>query len=87
LWQNGAFPVIDLPETAPNADIIEQCLKMTGFDQGHIKTYKIIEIKKVNIRGSLPNDYFAAIIDSDLGEKIVLFQYRSGWWTRVYDQK
>jgi hypothetical protein len=63
---------------------------MTGFDQSHIKTYRIIEIRKVKIRGSLPDDYSAALIDSDLGKKIVLFQYQGpdvGWWTRVYDQK
>ncbi|MBU1631113.1 MAG: hypothetical protein KKD89_00905 [Candidatus Omnitrophica bacterium] len=62
---------------------------MTGFDQGRIKTYRIIQIRKVKIRGSLPDDYFAALIDSDLGKKIALFQYQGtavGWWTRVYDQ-
>ncbi|MCK5607448.1 hypothetical protein KAR91_36525 [Candidatus Pacearchaeota archaeon] len=89
VWQNGAFPIIDLPETAPNADVVAQCFKMTGFDQRHIKTYRIIQTRKVKIRGSLPDDYFAALIDSDLGKKIVLFQYKGtavGWWTRVYDQ-
>jgi hypothetical protein len=63
---------------------------MTGFDEGHVKRYKILEIKKVTIDGPLPDDYIAALVETDLGEKIVLFQYSNasiGWWTRVYDSK
>jgi hypothetical protein len=63
---------------------------MTGFDEGHVKRYKILEIKKVKIDGPLPDDYIAALVKTDLGEKIVLFQYgdtSTGWWTRVYDSK
>lgn len=88
MWRNGAFPIINLSETASNVEVIAQCVKMTGFDQGHIKTYKIIEVRKVKIPGPIPDDYFAALIDSDFGKKIILFRYegpKSGWWTRVYD--
>ncbi|MEW6009112.1 MAG: hypothetical protein AB1629_05730 [Candidatus Omnitrophota bacterium] len=86
LWRNGLFPIINLPKTAKHSEVIAECFKMTGFDQGHIKDYKIIEIRKVKISGSLPDDYFAALVDSNLGKKIVLFQYNNGWWTRVYNQ-
>ena len=90
MWINGISPVISLPNTAESSAVIAECFKMTGFDEGHIKNYKILEIKKVKIRGPLPDDYYAALVDTDLGEKIVLFQYSNpstGWWTRVYDSK
>ena len=90
MWINGITPVIGLPRTTESSAVIAECFNMTGFDEGHVKHYKILEIKKVKIRGPLPDDYFAALVDTDLGEKIVLFQYNNpstGWWTRVYDSK
>jgi hypothetical protein len=51
---------------------------------------KYLRSKKVKIDGPLPDDYIAALVETDLGEKIVLFQYgntSTGWWTRVYDSK
>ena len=90
MWINGISPVISLPETAENSAVIAESFRMTGFDEGHVKNYKILEISKLRIRGPLPDDYFAALVDTDLGEKIVLFQYNSlatGWWTRVYDSR
>jgi len=90
MWINGISPVISLPNSAESSAVIAECFKMTGFDEGHVKHYKILEIKKVTIRGPFPDDYFAALVGTDLGEKIVLFQYNNsptGWWTRVYDSK
>lgn len=90
LWMNGGYPAIKLPQKAKHDEVIAECFKLTGFDQGHVKDYKIVKIKKVNIRSPLPEDYFAALTDTDLGKKIVLFRYESlttGWWTRVYDLK
>ncbi len=90
LWMNGAYPLIKLSEKAKHDEVIAECIKMTGFDEGHVKDYKIIKIKTVKIRGPLPEDYFAALMDTDLGKKIVLFKYvnfTAGWWTRVYDLK
>lgn len=90
LWMNGGSPLIKLPETAENSEVIAECFKMTDFDHGHVNKFKILEIKKIKIRGALPDEYLAALVDSDLGKKIVLFRYTgsiTGWWTRVYDQK
>jgi hypothetical protein len=86
-WQNGVFPVINLPETASPNEVIAQCFKMTGFNEGRIKTYKILETKTVRIPGSLPVTYTAALVDSDLGQKIVLIKHiqPDHWWTRVYN--
>lgn len=88
LWMNGIYPSIKLSEKAGHEKVISECFKMTGFEKGHVKDYKIIAIKKVKIRGPLPDDYFAALTDTDLGKKIVLFRYENpdtGWWARVYD--
>ena len=90
MWINGITPLVSLPETTESRAIIAECFKMTGFDEGHVKRYKILEIKKVKIDGPLPDDYIAALVETDLGEKIVLFQHSNtsiGWWTRVYDSK
>lgn len=90
LWQNGAYPIILLPQSATSPEVIDQCIKMVGFDQGHIKTYKIIEIREIDIPNSYPPHHCAALIDSDLGGKIVLFRYENpkiGWWSRVFDVK
>ena len=68
LWQNGTSPLIKLPETAKHSEVIEECFKMTGFDRGHVQEYKIIRIENVKIRGSLPDDYIAVLVDTDLGK-------------------
>jgi len=61
---------------------------MWGFDNGHIKTYQVPEVRKVQLK-AMPN-CSAALIESDLGRKILLFRYEqhektSFWWTRFYD--
>ncbi len=87
MWMNGISPFINLPETAQPDAVIAECLKHT------VKTYKIIQMREVKIhiqiRGAR-EEFHAALVDSDLGKKIVLFQYQGstvGWWTRVYDVK
>jgi hypothetical protein len=88
LWENGIFPILGLPETASSEQVIKKTFEMTGFDKGHLTSYKIVEIRQVHIRGSLPDLYTAALVQTDLGEKIVLFKYdgpKVGWWSRVYD--
>ena len=61
---------------------------MWGFDSGHIKTFKIVEVRKIPL-DAMPG-CSAALIESDLGSKILLFKYEprdktSFWWTRFYD--
>lgn len=88
LWMNGEYPSIRLSGKADHEEVISECFTMTGFEKGHVKEHRIISIRKVKIRGPLPDDYFAALTDTDLGKKIVLFRYENpdtGWWARVYD--
>jgi hypothetical protein len=91
LWQNGSLPILDLPETASPEQVIERTLAMITFDKGHVTSYRISKVRQVHIRGSLPDLYTAALVQTNFGEKIVLLKYnvgaRSPWWSRVYDAK
>jgi hypothetical protein len=88
LWINGVFPIITLPVDATPEDVLAQAVKMVGFDQGHIKTYRILKIREVDLKNvPMGAAYSAALVQTDLGMKICLFKQlpNSRWWTRWYD--
>ena len=90
LWQNGRYPVLGLPATASTDEVIARVFEMTGFQEGHAKRYRILETRLVQIPGSLPYTYIAALVQTEFGDKIVLLKYedpRAGWWSRVYDSR
>ena len=90
LWINGTYPIIHLPATATTTDVLNEAIKKTGFDEGHIKKYKILTTRTVSLRAGNTNEYCALLIDSDLGRKILLMRYEgeiTGWWTRFYNAK
>lgn len=85
LWHNGLFPELKLPANASAEEVVEQVFRMTGFAKGRVSTYKLIEVRKVAISGE---EFSAALAETDIGEKIVLFRYSPDgriWWSRVYD--
>ena len=87
MWQNGISPIITLPSTATTEQVLSEVFKMSGFDQGHVTDYKILEVKEVQITGSLPDWYTAVLVSTNFGDKIVLLQYEGKvlrWWSRVY---
>jgi hypothetical protein len=84
LWQNGLSPVIELPATASTEEVVSKVLARQAT------SYKILKVRYVHIQGSLPDLYTAVIVETDVGEKIVLFKYEGqavGWWSRIYDAK
>jgi hypothetical protein len=87
MWVNGAYPIISLPEDAKPEAVLAQAFKMTGFDKGHIKTYRIREVRGVELTASGMKNCFAVLVESDLGKKILLLRYqgKQRWWTRFYD--
>jgi hypothetical protein len=88
LWDNGIFPMLGLPETASIEQVVSETFKKTGFDKGQVTSFKILRVRQVHIHGSLPDLYTAVLVQTDLGEKIVLLKYQgdaAGWWSRVYD--
>jgi len=90
MWLNGIYPIIELSAEAKPKEIIAEAIKICRFDKGHIKNYKIIEIRKVKLNAHGMEDCSAALIESDLGVSVLLFQYvgnsvSSTWWTRWFD--
>jgi hypothetical protein len=85
LWLNGRYPDLDLAADAPTDQLIARVLERTGFEDGYVKTHRILETRVVRIKGEIADSYLAALVDTDLGRKIVLLKYeRTGWWSRVY---
>jgi hypothetical protein len=83
LWKNGSFQPVQLPETAPSGQLVQQILAMH-----QIKNYTLLNLRTVHIRGSVPDAYTAALIRTGPSENIVLFNFAGtglGWWNRVYD--
>ena len=88
LWINGTSPIISLPADAEPSEVLAQAVKMVGFDQGHIKTYEILNVRQVELTNvPMGTVYSAALVQSNLGMKICLFrpQKNNQWWTRWYD--
>lgn len=90
LWGNGAFPIIELPETATVDEVVAQVFRMTGFETGRLTEYKILNVQLVHIGcdGLDLQPYTAVLIQTSIGEKIALLKYRGsgiGWWSRVYN--
>jgi hypothetical protein len=81
MWQNGISPVIDLPPTAPTEQVVSKVF-------GPEKRHKTVKEREVHVPGGTPDRYTAALVETDLGEKVVLLQHQGrgvGWWSRVYD--
>ena len=88
IWQNGGSPEIDLPQDAEPKDVIERAIRWQPFDQGMIKSYKIEEIRQVDlfdINGKT-EQYTAALLHTDFGPKVIVFNFKTfnRWWARFY---
>ena len=90
MWENGSFPSLDLPETASTEQVVAETLKMTDFPVFPRRTmpYKILEVRRVHIKGSLSDLYTAVLIKTDhLGYQIILLKYLGhpgSWWTGIF---
>lgn len=83
------YPNLELPATATTDQVIARVFDMTGFEEGHVTRYRVLETRQVQI-GSRPDMYTAAVVQTDLGNKVVLLKYESAatrWWSRVYDSE
>lgn len=88
-WFNGYFPILGLPETVSTAQLVSKVFEMTGFaDNGRVRTCHISNVQRVHIKPFSPGLYTAVLVQTDVGEKIVLLKYEGqtvGWWSRVFD--
>jgi hypothetical protein len=90
MWVNGIYPILGLPETASQEQVIKRALEMHGFGGEQTASCKILKIRHIYIETYQTNDtgLFAALVQIKAGEKIVLFKYEGkDWWSRVCDIK
>ena len=87
MWINGLYPDINLPANAQPEEVLAAAVKMTGFDQGHIKSFKIESLRQVELMAAGQQTFSVALVDTDFGKKIFMFrpERNNGWWTRFYD--
>lgn len=89
------FNAIQLPPTATPEQLITALSKRSVLDLGRFDfhTYKISEIRPVQTEGPLVMRYTAVLLDTELGQKIVLLRPMQsgtnwyGWYYRTYDAK
>jgi hypothetical protein len=94
------FQPIQLPDTATPEQLVSALSKRGPEKLGHFefKSYKILEIRQTHTTPDLPDgmpvDKFTAVLlDTDLGQKIVVFQPQTlkgiwhGWYYKTYDAK
>jgi hypothetical protein len=87
IWQDGSSPRLDLPETASPELVVRAVFLKTRFGRRQVKHCYILKIRQVQIPGGLTDDYTAVLVQTDLGEKIVLYHFfpEIGCWNRVFD--
>jgi hypothetical protein len=87
-WINGLYPTVRLASDAATDAVIEEAIAKTGLIDGRIERYTIISARSVSIDEHLPHVYYALLLDTNLGRKILLMRYEggtTGWWTRFFD--
>jgi hypothetical protein len=83
---NGGSPILGLSSNASTNAVIDKATHMIYFgDEGKkIEKYSIVEIRKVDLKAQ-PN-CSAALLKTNLGEKVLLFKYQGNdWWTRFFE--
>ena len=92
MWVNGAFPILGLPQTASQEEVVKRALEKHAFSSEDAAHCKIIKIRQIYIpipHTDPPGEHlFTALVQVKADEKIVLFRWvLSDWWTRVCDVK
>ncbi len=90
MWVNGEFPILGLPETASQEQVIKRALEMHDFSSDDVDSCKILKVRRIHIPPTNRNDrgLFAALVQVNTGQKIVLFRWAGiEWWSRICDAK
>jgi hypothetical protein len=88
LWRNGSYPTIHLPSSASMDAVVEEAFGKVGFKEGRVEHYTVVSARSVYLDGHQNQEYYALLIDTNLGRKVLLMRYEgdaTGWWTRFYD--
>ena len=85
VFQNGAVTSLNLPETASAEEVVSNAFKKDWFYKipAH---YSILESRKIEFP-LLRDKYTAALVETGIGRKIVLYEYAGSeiGWFRIYD--
>lgn len=87
-WVNGLSPIITLPPTATVEQVAAEYFKKTGFDAGRVQRFDVLRTSNVALQVHSTNTMCAALVDTDLGRKILLMEPTSpapSWWTKCFD--
>lgn len=86
LWINGLGQLIPLHEYASPKNLLEHAISQSSFKEGKIASYRILESRDLDLDAGMTG-YSAALIDSNLGQKIFVFKYdgKQQWWNRFYE--
>ena len=83
MWENGTFPILSTClKLLTTEEVVAKVFHMTGFS-GKATSYKILRIKKVHLRGSLPDTYTAVLLKTGTSKDVVLLKYYGDWWSRI----
>jgi hypothetical protein len=94
MWINGWWSDVRLPKPASLQSVVDEIVKQKIFDtsqakppvQGNVTRNTILQIRRVHIRVLSRSDtYTAVLIDTQYGQKILLFKPGSTWEFRSYD--
>ena len=90
LWLNGVDSIQGAQANSPD-EVVSETLRKAKFEAGLVTSYQILEIREVHF-GEFPGTYTTVLVDTNLGQMIVIMQYTEGkdptlghWWLRIYD--
>ena len=72
-WEFGLGLAINLPETASPETVV------AAVPKRQFGSYKILEVKRVHIKGGLSDLYTLVLLKTEVDEKIVIISYKGGW--------
>lgn len=85
-WATDPYPILDLPASATVEEVIDRLFQRISFGDGRVTVFSVLELRGVHIGPQATERHVAARVDTNLGQKIVLFRReQQDWWTRVYD--
>jgi hypothetical protein len=89
-WElNGRRDTVNLPADAAANDVLEAALKIANAPFNEIKSFHVVSVRKLEklvAPGTSP--WFGALLDTNLGQKIVIGGYlndEAGWWPVLVD--
>lgn len=87
LWRERISPVIKLPKYSRPKDVLEQAITKFRFEDRRISSYRIVEVRDVELKRWIGDGYRAVLFESNLGRKILICRYsdHQDWFVRFFD--